>query len=37
VKPGSSYQLTVAIAVPAGQTVTAGTSFSEVLQISPGT
>ena len=37
VKPGSSYQLTVAIAVPAGQTVTAGTSFSEVLQISPDT
>lgn len=35
VKPGRSYQLTVAIALPAGQTVTAGTSFSEGLQISP--
>jgi hypothetical protein len=35
VKPGNSYQLTVAIAVPAGQTVTAGTSFVEGLQISP--
>jgi len=37
VKPGNSYQLTVAIAVPAGQTSAGGTSFSEVLQISPGT
>ena len=35
VKPGNSYQLTVAIAVPAGQTVAGGTSFSEVLQIAP--
>jgi hypothetical protein len=37
VKPGNTYQLTVAIDVPAGQTVAAGTSFSQVLQISPGT
>ena len=37
VKPGNSYQLTVAITVPAGQTVAAGTTFSEGLQISPGT
>jgi hypothetical protein len=37
VKPGNSYQLTVAIAAPAGQTVAAGTSFQEALQISPST
>jgi hypothetical protein len=37
VKPGNSYQLTVAITVPAGQTVTAGTTFVEGLQISPST
>jgi hypothetical protein len=37
VKPGSNYQLTVAITVPAGQTVTAGTTFVEGLQISPST
>jgi hypothetical protein len=37
VKPGNSYQLTVAIVVPAGQTVVAGTTFVEGLQISPGT
>jgi hypothetical protein len=37
VKPGNSYLLTVAIAVPAGQTVAANTSLSEVLQIAPGT
>jgi hypothetical protein len=37
VKPGHSYQLTVAIAVPAGQTAAAGMSFSQVLQISPST
>jgi hypothetical protein len=37
VKPGNSYQLTVAIAVPAGQTVAAGTTFEEGLQISPST
>jgi hypothetical protein len=36
VKPGNSYQLTVAVAVPAGQTA-GGTSFDQVLQISPGT
>jgi len=37
VKPGNSYQLTVAIAVPAGQPVAAGTTFEEGLQISPST
>jgi hypothetical protein len=37
VKPGNSYQLTVAIAVPAGQAVAAGTTFVEGLQISPST
>ncbi len=37
VQPGNSYQLTVAIAVPAGQTVAAGTTFEEGLQISPST
>jgi hypothetical protein len=37
VKPGNSYQLTVAITVPAGQTVAAGTTFVEGLQISPST
>jgi len=37
VAPGHSYQLTVAIAAPAGQTVAAGTSFSEALQVSPST
>jgi hypothetical protein len=37
VKPGNSYQLTVAIAAPAGQTTAAGTSFTEALQISPST
>jgi hypothetical protein len=37
VKPGSSYQLTVAIGVPAGQADTAQTSVSEVLQIAPST
>ena len=37
VKPGNSYQLTVAIAGPAGQAVAAGTTFVEGLQISPST
>jgi hypothetical protein len=37
VKPGSDYQLTVAIAVPAGQIATANTSLSELLQIAPST
>jgi hypothetical protein len=37
VKPGHSYQLTVAIGGPAGQTAGAGSSFSEMLQISPST
>jgi hypothetical protein len=36
VKPGSSYQLTVAVVVPAGQTDLDGTSFSQTLQIAPG-
>jgi hypothetical protein len=37
VKPGASYQLTVAIVLPAGQTDPSGSSLSEVLQIAPGT
>lgn len=37
VKPGTSYQLTVAIVLPAGQTDTTGASLSETLQIAPGT
>jgi hypothetical protein len=37
VKPGDTYQLSVAITGPAGQTAAAGTSFSEALQISPST
>jgi hypothetical protein len=37
VKPGTSYQLTVAIVLPAGQTDPSGTSLSEALQIAPGT
>jgi lipoprotein-anchoring transpeptidase ErfK/SrfK len=35
VKPGVSYQLTVAIVLPAGQTDTTGTSLTELLQIAP--
>jgi hypothetical protein len=35
VKPGTSYQLTVAVLVPAGQTDLTGTSFSQTLQIAP--
>jgi hypothetical protein len=37
VKPASSYQLTVAIEVPAGQTDAVGTALGEVLQIAPST
>jgi hypothetical protein len=37
VKPGSSYQLTVAIGVPAGQTDVANTSLGQLLQIAPST
>jgi hypothetical protein len=37
VKPGNTYQLTVAIAVPAGQTVATGTTLGETLQIAPST
>jgi hypothetical protein len=37
VKAGTSYELTVAIAVPAGQENVANTSLSQVLQIAPRT
>jgi hypothetical protein len=37
VKPGDSYQLTVAITAPTGLAGAGGTSFSEALQISPST
>jgi hypothetical protein len=37
VKPGHTYQLSIVITSPAGQTAAAGASFSEVLQISPST
>jgi hypothetical protein len=37
VKPGTSYQLTVGVVLPAGQTDTTGASLSQVLQIAPGT
>jgi hypothetical protein len=37
VKPGTDYQLTVAVALPAGQTDATGASLSEVLQIAPST
>jgi hypothetical protein len=37
VKPGSSYQLTVAIVVPPGQTNAANTAVSETIQIAPST
>ncbi len=37
VKPGTSYQLTVAVVLPAGQTDPTGTSLTEVLQIAPST
>jgi hypothetical protein len=35
VKPGVSYQLTVAIKVPAGQTDVVGTALGELLEIAP--
>jgi hypothetical protein len=37
VRPGHSYQLTVSILLPTGQTSTANTSVTQVLQIAPGT
>jgi hypothetical protein len=37
VKPGTSYQLSVAIILPAGQTDVTGASLSETLQIAPST
>jgi hypothetical protein len=37
VKPGTSYQLSVAIILPAGQTDITGASLTETLQIAPGT
>jgi hypothetical protein len=37
VKPGTNYQLTVAVVLPAGQTDATGTSVSQVLQIAPST
>jgi hypothetical protein len=37
VKPGTSYQLNVAIVLPAGQTDASGTSLPETLQIAPAT
>jgi uncharacterized protein YjdB len=37
VKPGASYQLTVAVVVPPAQTDVTGTSLTQVLQIAPST
>jgi hypothetical protein len=37
VRPGHSYQLTVSIVLPSGQTSVANTSMTQVLQIAPGT
>ena len=37
VKPGRSYQLTVAIVLPAGQADATGTSQTQILQIAPST
>jgi hypothetical protein len=37
VKPGHAYQLVVAIVLPAGQSVTGGTSLTRDLQIAPNT
>jgi hypothetical protein len=37
VKPGQSYQLNVSVVLPSAQTVTAGTTVSQLLQIAPGT
>jgi hypothetical protein len=37
VKPSTSYLLTVQIALPAGQTLTAGTAIQQTLQVAAGT
>ena len=37
VKPGTTYQLTVAVIPPSGQAVTAGTVIEQALQVSPAT
>ncbi len=37
VKPGDTYQLTVAVVLPPGQASVAGTTVSQTLQIAPGT
>jgi hypothetical protein len=37
VKPGSTYQLTVAVIPPAGQAVTVGTVTQQALQVAPAT
>ena len=37
VKPGTSYVLTVAVLLPAGQSETAGTLLEQALQVSPAT
>ena len=37
VKPSTSYVLTVQIALPAGQTLTAGTAIQQTLQVAAGT
>ena len=37
VKPGTSYVLTVAVILPAGQSETAGTLLEQALQVSPAT
>jgi hypothetical protein len=37
VKPGTSYQLTVAVVLPQGQADSSGTALNEVLHIAPGT
>jgi hypothetical protein len=37
VTPGKSYQLSIAIVLPAAQTVTTGTTIAEVLQVAPTT
>ena len=37
VKPGTTYQLTVAVVPPPGQAVTAGTEIEQALQVAPAT
>ncbi len=37
VEPGTNYQLTVGVVLPAGQVDVTGASLSEVLQVAPGT